>query len=37
MICDVLIAGSGLVGAHAAYFLSMLGMDISLSDIGRKN
>lgn len=32
MICDVLIVGSGLVGAHAAYVLSTLRMDIALID-----
>lgn len=32
MICDVLIVGSGSVGAHTAYFLSKIGMDVTVID-----
>lgn len=32
MICDVLIVGSGETGAHIAYFLTLLGMDVVLID-----
>ncbi|MDM5187612.1 FAD-dependent oxidoreductase [Bacillus sp. DX4.1] len=32
MICDVLIVGSGGAGAHIAYLLTVLGMDVTLVD-----
>ena len=32
MICDVLIVGSGGAGAHIAYFLTRLGMSVTLID-----
>ncbi|CAG9614000.1 Gamma-glutamylputrescine oxidoreductase [Bacillus rhizoplanae] len=35
MICDVLIIGSGQVGAHLAYMLSAIGLQVAVVDKGK--